>query len=224
MRFGFNSQTVVYVGYMSSSYILPVNNEADDDSDHSLDDGSGEDGGINQDEEDDYQNTGTVEQDIHNLFIPLAHHEELHDHDVSIEGDNQHQNVLGDNFQPVMVLLNQDDNQNDISVTSVEGTYIVADNQNDDITENTEARREVTNNINIAEISVEENENALMDENVPAILDGRFHPDIDDIPEGDHLNIENFVAIHIDLHQFDAEEDFENNLISNENIDVHDIN
>ena len=61
MRFGFNSQTVVYVGYMSSSYTLPVNNEADDDSDHSLDDGSGEDGGINQDEEDDYQNTGTVE-------------------------------------------------------------------------------------------------------------------------------------------------------------------
>ena len=63
-----------------------------------------------------------------------------------------------------------------------------------------------------------------MDENVPAILDGRFHPDIDDIPAGDHLNIENFVAIHIDLYQFDDEEDFENNLISNENIDVHDIN
>ena len=63
-----------------------------------------------------------------------------------------------------------------------------------------------------------------MDENASAIFDRTFHPAADDIPEGDHLNNENFVAIDINLHQFDVEEDFENNLIFNENIDFHGLN
>ena len=198
-----------------------MNNEADEESDHSVDDGSGEDGDDDQDGEDDHRNSGIVEQDI---FVPLVRQEELYDDDVSMEGENQHQNVVGDNFQSIMVLRNQDEHQNDVVEVNVEGIYNVPDNQDDDIAENIVVMLEVPNNINAAEMPVWENENALMDENVPAILNGRFHPAADDIPEGDHLNIENFVAIHIDLHQFDVEEDFENNLIANENIDVHDIN
>ena len=224
LHFGFSYQIVVYLGYMSSSNTFPVNNEADEESDHSMDDGNEGDVDDGQDEEDDYQNSGIVERNIHSFFVPLVCHEELHDHYVSIEGENQHQNVVGDNFQPVMPLLNQDDNQNDISMANVEGTYIVPDNQNDDIAENIVAIREVPNNINGAEMSVVENENALMDENVPAINDGSFHPAVDGIPESEYLNTESVVAIHIDLHQFDVEEDFENNLIANENINFHDIN
>ena len=208
---------------MGNSSTFPVNNEAAEESDHNLDDETGEDGDNDQDGEDDHQNSGTVEQDIHNLFVPLVLHE-LHDHDVSMEGENQHQNVVGDDFQPIMGLPNQDEHQNGAIEVNAEGRYIVPDNQDNDIAENIVAMREVPNNINAAEMPVWENDNAIMNENVTAILDGRFHPAADDIPEGDHLNIENFLAVHIDLHQYDVEEDFENNLIADENIDVHDIN
>ena len=186
-----------------------------------MDDGSGEDSDDNQDGEDDHRNSGIVEQDV---FVPLVRQEELHDYDVSMEGENQHQNVVGDNFQSIMVLPNQDEHQNDVVEVNVENIYNVPDNQDDDIAENIVVMREGPNNVNAAEMPVLENENALMNENAPAILDGRFHPVVDSIPEGDHLNIENFVAIQIDLHQSDADEDFENNLIANENIDVHNIN
>ena len=201
-----------------------MNSEADGGNDNSMDDGSGGDND-DEDEEDGYQNRGTVERNTHSVFVPLFRHEELqHDHQVSMEGGNQQQNMVGDDFQPIIALLNQDGHQNDISTANVEGTYIAPVNRDDDIAENTEATREVPNNINAAEMPVEENEHALMDENVPAILDGRFHPALDDIPEGDHLNIENFVAIHIDLHQFDVEEDFEDNSIASENINIHEMN
>ena len=201
-----------------------MNSEADEVSEHSLDDGNGEDGDNDQDEEDDHQNSGIVEQDIHNLFAPLDRHEELHNYDVSMEGQNQDQNVMADDFQPTMALANQDEHQNDVIEVNVEGTYIVPDNQDNDIAENIVAMQDVPNNINAAEMPVWENENALMDENASAIFDRSFHPAADDIPEGDHLNNENFVAIDINLHQFDGEEDFENNLIFNENIDFHGLN
>ena len=221
LQYGSNLQIVVYLGYIRNINTLPVNNEADEESDHSVDDGSGEDSDDDQDGEDDHQNSGIVERDI---FVPPVRQEELHDYDVSMEGENQHQNMVGDNFQPVVVLHNQDDYQNDVVEVNVEGIYNVAENQDNDIAENILVMGEVPNNMNAAEMPVWENENALMDENVSAILNGRFHPAADDIPEGDHQNTENLLAIHIDLHQFDVEEDFENNLIATENVDFHDIN
>ena len=221
LQYGSSLQILIYIGYMGNSNTLPVNSEADEESDCSLDDRSGEDSDDDHDEEDDHQNSGIVQQDIHSLFVPLVRHEELHDHDISMEGENQQQNSVGDKFQPLMVLPNQSEHQNDVIEVNAEGRCIVPDNQDNDIAENIVAMPEVAN-VNAAEMPVWENENALMDQNVSATA--RFVPVADDIPEGDHLNIENFVANHIDVHQFDVEEDFQNNFITNENIDLHDIN
>ena len=221
LQYGSSLQILVYIGYMGNSNTLPVNSEADEESDCSLDDRSGEDSDDDHDEEDDHQNSGIVQQDIHRLFVPLVRHEELHDPDISMEGENQQQNTVGDNFQRLMVLPNQAEHQNDVIEVNAEGRCIVPDNQDNDIAENIVAMPEVAN-VNAAEMPVWENENALVDQNVSATA--RFVPVADDIPEGDHLNIENFVANHIDVHQFDVEEDFQNNFITNENIDLHDIN
>ena len=221
LQYGSSLQILVYIGYMGNSNTLPVNSEADEESDCSLDDRSGEDSDDDHDEEDDHQNSGIVQQAIHRLFVPLVRHEELHDPDISMEGENQQQNTVGDNFQRLMVLPNQAEHQNDVIEVNAEGRCIVPDNQDNDIAENIVAMPEVAN-VKAAEMPVWENENALMDQNVSATA--RFVPVADDIPEGDHLNIENFVANHIDVHQFDVEEDFQNNFITNENIDLHDIN
>ena len=200
---------------------MPVNNQADEESDHSINYGNGEDGDDYQDREDDgyladyedntvsdYQNSGILERDIGNLFVPLVRHEELHHHRVSLEGENEHRNVVADDYQPTYI------------------TYLAPYNLDvDDIfneNQNIVTIREEPNNINVAEMSGE-NENALMDENVSAILNGRFHPDIDNISEGEHQNIEIVVGVDNDLHLVDVE-DFENNLIVDENRGVQGIN
>ena len=217
LHYGSSRQIAVYLGYASTSKTFPVNNQADEKKG-----GYGEDGDDDEDREDDgyladsedntvedYQNSGTFERDIDNLFVPFVRHEEQQHHHISLEGENRDQNVVADDFRSTYI------------------THVVPDNLDvDDIfneNQNIVNIREDPNNINVAEMSVGENENALMNENVSAILDGRFHPDIDNISEGEHPNIEIVVGVHIDLHQVNVE-DFENNLIINENRDVQDIN
>ena len=220
LHFGSSRQIAVYLGYVSTSKALPVNNHAAEESDHSINDG--EDGDDEEDREDDgyladdedntvvdYQNSVILERDTDNLFVPFNRHEELQHRHVSLEGENPDQNVVADNCQPTYII------------------HVVPHNLDiDDIfneNQNIVSIQEDPNNINIAELSVGENENALMDENVSVILNQRFHPDIDNISEGEDPNIEIVVGVQIDLHQVDVEE-FQNNLIINENRDVQNIN
>ena len=220
LHFGSSRQIAVYLGYVSTSKALPVNNHAAEESDPNINDG--EDGDDEEDREDDgyladdedntvvdYQNSVILERDTDNLFVPFNRHEELQHRHVSLEGENSDQNLVADNYQPTCI------------------THVVPHNLDiDDIfneNHNIVSIGEDPSNINITELYVGENENALIDENVSVILDGRFHPDIDYISEGEHPNIEIVVGVHIDLHQVDVE-DLENNLVINENRDVQSIN